>query len=310
MFYAPQSESQKKPTVLEFIYSALGAIATMRFINPKTDYAFKKIFGSAASKNILISFLNALVYDGHPIIDDLEIIDPSSPPQIEGLKDTYLDVKAKLKDGTLVIIEMQVLNVQFFGKRVLFNAAKTYAFQLQRGEGYRMLKPVIALTIADFEMFSERDRLISRFVYREKSEGWEYPENDIELVFVELPKFTKELDRLETIADKWIYFMKNARSLTSIPENLDEIPEIHRAFEIASQAGLTPEELEELERREMFIYDQQGAIALGIEQGIEQGKREIARNLLGRLDDEAIASVTGLSLEAVAALRQEMNGGD
>jgi predicted transposase/invertase (TIGR01784 family) len=275
----------------------------MRFINPKTDYAFKKIFGSTESKDILISFLNALIFEGNSTIEDLEIINPNLPPKIQGLKDTYLDVRATLNDGTLVIIEMQVLNVQSFGKRVLFNAAKTYAFQLQAGEGYRMLKPVIALTITDFEMFANRDKLISRFVYREKSEGWIYPDNDIELVFVELPKFTKELDQLETITDKWIYFIKFARSLTSIPENMDDIPELHRAFEIANQADLTPSELEDLERREMLIYDQQGAINLGR----EEEKRGIARNLLAQLNDEAIASATGLSLKAVEELRQEVS---
>ena len=187
----------------------------MRFINPKTDYAFKKIFGSAQSKDILISFLNALIYGGNPTIEDLEIIDPNLPPRVQGLKDTYLDVKAKLRNGTLVIIEMQVLNVQSFGKRVVFNAAKTYAFQLQAGEGYRMLKPVIALTLTDFEMFPHRDRSISRFVYRDKNDGFTYPENEIEMVFIELPKFRKELHQLETITDKWIYFIKSARSLTS-----------------------------------------------------------------------------------------------
>lgn len=280
----------------------------MRFINPKTDYAFKKIFGSTESKDILISFLNALIFEGNStIIEDLEIINPNLPPKIQGLKDTYLDVRATLNDGTLVIIEMQVLNVQSFGKRVLFNAAKTYAFQLQAGEGYRMLKPVIALTITDFEMFANRDKLISRFVYGEKSEGWIYPDNDIELVFVELPKFTKELDQLETITDKWIYFIKFARSLTSIPENMDDIPELHRAFEIANQADLTPSELEDLERREMFIYDQQGAINLGREEAREEEKRGIARNLLAQLNDEAIASATGLSLKAVEELRQEVS---
>ena len=180
----------------------------MRFINPKTDYAFKKIFGSAQSKDILISFLNALIYKGNSTIKDLEIINPNLPPRVQGLKDTYLDVKAKLNDGTLVIIEMQVLNVQSFGKRVIFNAAKTYAFQLQAGEGYRMLKPVIALTLTDFEMFANREQLISRFVYREKNDGFFYPDNGIELVFVELPKFTKELYQLETLTDKWIYFIK------------------------------------------------------------------------------------------------------
>ncbi len=279
----------------------------MMFINPKTDYAFKKIFGSSESKDILISFLNAMIYEGNSTIEDLEIINPNLPPRIIGLKDTYLDVKAKLKDGTLVIIEMQVLNVQSFGKRVLYNAAKTYAFQLQAGEGYRMLKPVIALTITDFEMFEESDRLISRFVYKEESTNLKYPENEIDLVFVELPKFTKEEHQLETLTDKWIYFIKYARSLTEVPATIDNIPEIHRAFEIANQANLTREELEDLERREMFIYDQQGAILKAAQEAREEGMRSkaiaIARQLLDRLDDETISQTTGLSLEEVRRLR-------
>ncbi|XZN98860.1 MAG: Rpn family recombination-promoting nuclease/putative transposase [Microcoleus sp.] len=283
----------------------------MIFINPKTDYAFKKIFGSSESKDILISFLNALIYEGNPTIQDLEIINPNLPPKVEGLKDSYLDVKAKLNNGTLVIIEMQVLNVQSFGKRVFYNAAKTYAFQLQAAQGYRLLKPVIALTITDFEMFPNSEELISRFVYKEVDKNFTYPENDLDLVFVELPKFTKQEDQLETLADKWIYFMKNARSLTSVPETMDSIPEIHQAFDIANQARLSREELEDLDRREQFIYDQQGAIIKavqeGIEQGIEQGKREeklaIARQLLSQLDNATISQVTGLSVEDIRNLR-------
>ncbi|XZO04026.1 MAG: Rpn family recombination-promoting nuclease/putative transposase [Microcoleus sp.] len=283
----------------------------MIFINPKTDYAFKKIFGSSESKDILISFLNALIYEGNPTIQDLEIINPNLPPKVEGLKDSYLDVKAQLNNGTLVIIEMQVLNVQSFGKRVFYNAAKTYAFQLQAAQGYRLLKPVIALTITDFEMFPESKDFSSRFVLKEVNKNFTYPENDLDLVFVELPKFTKQEDQLETLADKWIYFMKNARSLTSVPETMDRIPEIHQAFDIANQARLSREELEDLDRREQFIYDQQGAIIKavqeGIEQGIEQGKREeklaIAQQLLSRLDDRTISQTTGLSVEDVRNLR-------
>lgn len=279
----------------------------MIFINPKTDYAFKKIFGSSESKDILISFLNALIYEGNPTIQDLEIINPNLPPKIEGLKDSYLDVKAKLNNGTLVIIEMQVLNVQSFGKRVFYNAAKTYAFQLQAAQGYRLLKPVIALTITDFAMFPNSEEFISRFVYKEVDKNFTYPENDLDLVFVELPKFTKEEGQLETLADKWIYFMKNARSLTSVPETMDSIPEIHQAFDIANQARLTREELEDLDRREQFIYDQQGAIIKAVQEGIEQGKREeklaIAQQLLSQLDNATISQVTGLSVEDVQNLR-------
>jgi len=291
----------------------------MIFINPKTDYAFKKIFGSSESKDILISFLNALIYESNPTIEDLEIINPNLPPKIEGLKDTYLDVKAQLKDGTLVIIEMQVLNVQSFGKRVFYNAAKTYAFQLEAAQGYRLLKPVIALTITDFEMFPESEEFISRFVLKEVNKNFTYPENDLDLVFVELPKFIKGQEELETLADKWIYFMKNARTLTSVPETMDSIPEIHEAFNIANQASLSREEVEDLDKREQFIYDQQGAIIKaslesleqgreeGREEGREQGMREkaiaIARQLLSQLDNDTISQVTGLTVEDVQNLR-------
>ncbi len=68
------------------------------FINPKTDFAFKKIFGSPQSKGILISSLNALLYEGNPMIEDLTIIDPYQAPRIKGIKDSYLDVKATLSN--------------------------------------------------------------------------------------------------------------------------------------------------------------------------------------------------------------------
>ena len=96
----------------------------MIFINPKIDFAFKKIFGSEDSKDILISFLNALIYEEKPVIQDLEILNPYLAPKIRGVKDTYLDIKAKIKDvdgsDRTVIIEMQVLNVEGFEKRILY----------------------------------------------------------------------------------------------------------------------------------------------------------------------------------------------
>ena len=281
----------------------------MTFINPKTDYAFKRIFGSSESKDILISFLNAMIYDGNPTIEDLEIIDPNLPPRVEGLKDSSLDVKAKLADGTLVIIEMQVLNVESFGQRVLYNAAKTYASQLQKGQGYRMLRPVIALTITDFEMFKNSNNLTSRFVYKEENSNLQYPDNDIKLIFVELPKFTKSVDQLETLADKWLYFMKYAITITEVPSVMDSVPEIHQAFGIANEVNLSPDELANIERQEMFIYDQQGTIIKAVKDADrdarQEEKRTIARQLLDRLDDATISQTTGLSIEDVRNLRSE-----
>jgi predicted transposase/invertase (TIGR01784 family) len=283
----------------------------MRFINPKTDYAFKKIFGSEQSHDILISFLNAILYDGNIVIRDLEILNPYLAPKIRGVKETYLDVKAKLDNDTTVIIEMQVLNIEGFEKRILYNAAKAYSTQLGVGQDYTLLDPVIALTITDFEMFPEINQLISRFILKEKDFLIDYPIYDIELVFVELPKFHKEADRLETLADKWLYFLKCARQLDVVPESMNLVPEIKKAFEVANEVNLTPEQIEDMEMQEMFIHDQRNAIKKALNQGrqegLEEGKVaariEMAQKLLDVLDDVAISQASGLSLQEIAELR-------
>ena len=301
----------------------------MIFINPKIDFAFKKIFGSEDSKDILISFLNALIYEEKPVIQDLEIINPYVAPKIRGVKNTYLDIKAKITDAETgeqrtVIIEMQVLNVEGFEKRILYNAAKSYSTQLLSVQGYNLLNPVIALTITDFVMFTELSNVVSRFILKEKDFLIDYPIYDIELIFVELPKFKKQLVELETIVDKWLYFLSNARSLPQVPAIMEEIPEIKKAFYIANQANLTPDELEDQEKEEIYIQDQRGvvskALKQGLEQGLEQGreqgleqgllqgaKREkvaIARKmLLNLMDDRTICEVTGLSASDLESLK-------
>ena len=114
----------------------------MKFLDVKTDFAFKKVFGSEGSKDILLSFLNSLVlFSEGEVIEDLIIVDPYQIPLIKGMKDTYVDVKAKLSNGTSVIIEMQILNVQGMEQRILYNAAKAYSTQLVQGESYHLLNP-------------------------------------------------------------------------------------------------------------------------------------------------------------------------
>jgi predicted transposase/invertase (TIGR01784 family) len=125
---------------------------------------------------------------------------------------------------------------------------------------------------------------------------------------VELPKFKKQLSDLETIVDKWLYFLVNARSLTDVPAVMDNIPEIKKAFYIANQANLNLDELEDQEKSEIFIQDQRGAITKALRQGREEGREEgleqgaklkmidIARKMLDLMDDRQICEVTGLSL--------------
>ncbi|MEA1920311.1 MAG: Rpn family recombination-promoting nuclease/putative transposase, partial [Campylobacterota bacterium] len=107
----------------------------MQFLDVRTDYAFKKVFASEESKEILISFLNSIIYQNSTKkIQELTIVDPYNIPMLKGMKDTFVDVKANLNDGTKVIIEMQVLNHAGFEKRVLYNAAKNYSVQLNKSE--------------------------------------------------------------------------------------------------------------------------------------------------------------------------------
>ena len=144
---------------------------------------------------------------------------------------------------------MQVLNVEGFEKRILYNAAKSYSIQLDKGEKYAELSPVIALTITDFEMFPEIDRPISRFVLKEKECLIDYLSGDLQLVFLELPKFKVPLNELETLTDKWIYFMQHAPDLDLVPERMGSVLAIQQAFEFANRAMLTRDELDELEHQ-------------------------------------------------------------
>ena len=274
----------------------------MRFISPKTDFAFKKIFGSNDSKDILISFLNALLYEGESKIQDLEIIDPYSSGTIVGLKDSYLDVKARLDTQEIVIIEMQVLNVAAFDKRVVYNAAKMYSNQLGRREGYLKLKPVIALTITDFIMFDRHDRVISKYRFKDAEDFVDYRNYELELVFVELPKFQKSLEELEQLSDKWIYFLKNATNLEMIPSPMQAIPEIDKAMNIANQANLNLKELEDLDKREMFLQDQLGAVIKVVQQGQSQIiLRQLSRKF-GELPQDLVSLIEHLEGDRLEAL--------
>jgi predicted transposase/invertase (TIGR01784 family) len=263
----------------------------MKFLNPKTDFAFKKIFGSAESRDILISFLNAILFLKTPhLITEVQILDPYLAPKIKGMKDTYLDVRVTDQVDRDYIIEMQVLNVAGFEKRVLYNACKTYVNQLRQGEEYDLLTSVVAVTITDFVMFGELTGQINRFVLRAE-ENPDISIEDLELVFAELPKFHKEEDQLENIIDKWLYFLKNAGSLKMVPKSLEMEPAIKKAFELANKASLTPEELDDQERREMFIQDQRGAVMLVEQRARREGKLEGKAEMLLDLLQDRFGSV-------------------
>ncbi len=285
----------------------------MRFLDVRTDFAFKKVFGSQQSKPVLIDFLNAMLdYAGEFAIADLEIVDPYQIPLLKGMKDSFVDVKAVLANGSQVIIEMQVLNVEGFEQRILYNAAKQYSSQLHQGEHYKMLNPVIALTFTDFVLFKDNpDLVMSRFKLIEKQRLMEYSD-DIELIFVELPKFTRTQDELTNIQQQWIYFIKNAGRLDVIPQSLDT-PCIHQAFEMINEAGLSEAELEAQHKRRDFIILQRDSLTKarkdGVNEGIEQGRLAAHQAVIlnahrNGLSPQLIANLVGLSEAEVTQLLQ------
>jgi len=278
----------------------------MRFINPQIDFAFKKIFGSSDSKDILINFLNAILYEGQPLIEDLEIIDSQPENPTLGVQETRLDVKATINGNRIALVEIQLINVPSFGNRVLYNAAKSYSQQLTGKDRYERLKTVISLKIADFEMFENQPEFMSRFVFQEKEQQFECPDTEIELVFIELPKFSKELAALETTADQWIYFIKNTSTLETVPETMSAVPEIQKAFRIAREDNFTQEELKELQKQELWIQDQQIAIEIAREQVTKTAQlslilRQLVRRL-GTIQPETENCIRQLSVEELENL--------
>ena len=291
----------------------------MQFADPKNDLAFKKIFGNEGKKEILISLLNAILdFKGNMIIVDLHIVNPYQVPKIPDLKETILDIKAKNKNGDEFIVEMQKKHLGDFAKRSLYYTSKAYVSQLSSGADYSKLNKVYFIGIVDFTMF-EGDEFISRHLILNK-ETLKQDLSDFEFTFIELKKFNKELDELQTILEKWIYFIKNANNLTIIPSQFYDIVEFKEAFDIATQTTWDKKEMEVYEYMALKAFDEINATRTAIntakeegrEEGLKKGREEgekqkvieIAKNLLDILDNKTIALKTGLSEEAIESLRK------
>ena len=281
----------------------------MQFIDPRTDFAFRKIFGSEESKEILISFLNNIMdLPEERAILDLRIMDPYQLPKIKELKYSILDVKCRDKRGITYVVEMQLLEVEAFHKRVVYNVCKAYSSQLPRGSGYPELHQVVGITISDFVLFDSlpSGQYISKHLLKEDISNESYLD-EIMFYFVELPKFTRELKDLENLTEKWVYFLKHTGNLEVVPKELNVAP-IDKAFAIANRSGMSREELETYEKYLMAKQDEIGALKVaerrGIEIGEKRGKEAIAKKAKklqesGRLTISEIAEITGLSKEEI-----------
>jgi len=309
----------------------------MRFVDPRNDLAFKKIFGSKKHKDILISFLNAVLdfKDEYKIIN-VKLENPYQVPKIPDLKETILDIKATNRRGDDFIVEMQKKDIGDFAKRSLYYTSKAYVSQLKKGEDYINLKKVYFIGIVDFKMFENRDFISRHLIINQETNTQDL--NDFEFTFIELPKFNKEISKLETILDKWIYFIKHASDLDMIPEVYEDIREFKEAFEIAQEMTYNKEEMKiyeyilKKERDDISALNtakrkgwkmgwEQGlekgiekgreeGIQKGIEKGVKKGKKEAQIEIIKEcisqgLNDETISKITKVDIKEIARVREE-----
>ena len=241
----------------------------MQFVDVKTDIAFKKIFGNEQHKEILISFLNAVPdLPGDKRIKDITLKNPWQAPDIAVLKETILDIKAVDHRGVTFIIEMQVRDAPCFDKHAIFCTAKAYTGQIKKGEDYPKLNQVIFIGILNFNSFEGANYLTRHLILNKETLKQEL--QDLEFNFIELKKFTKQEAELQSIIEKWIYFIKNAGNLTMIPKSAEEIPELKAAYTQASMNSWSQGELEVYE----YWQIRDTAERYSLEQQYDTGKIE------------------------------------
>jgi len=298
-------------------------MALSKFLDPKNDVAFKKIFGSEKHKDILIHFINdVLERKDNDQIEGVEFLSPVQDAEIAYKKQSIVDVLCKDKNGVQIIVEMQVAPTKGFEKRAQYYAAKAYSRQLNSGQEedgkYQSLKEVIFIAIADCVIFKDKTEYKSDHVILDKN-SHEHDLQDFSFTFIELPKFNKtNISELNTILEKWCFFFKNAAKTSE--EDLEKLIGsdlvIKQAYDALSQFNWSEPELIAYDEEIKRIRDNIAALDYqydkGREEGIEEGKTEgktikaieIAKNLLLQNTPlDTISSATGLALSEIKKLR-------
>ncbi|MDN5247598.1 MAG: Rpn family recombination-promoting nuclease/putative transposase [Wolbachia endosymbiont of Tyrophagus putrescentiae] len=294
-------------------------MAFSKFLDPKNDVSFKRIFGTEKNKDILIHFLNDILINDTLAhlelqkIQEVEFLSTVQDPDIAAKKQSIVDVLCRDINGTQYIIEMQVAKTKGFEKRAQYYAAKAYSRQAEKGDQYYNLKEIIFIAIADYLVFPNKTGYLS---YHSILDMNTYESNlkDFCFVFIELPKFSKTReDELSNIVEKWAYFFRYAaETRESDLERIigsDEI--IKRAYKELDRFNWSDIELRTYEQEVKRILDEQAILAQklddareeGIKIGAERGKIEIAKSMLANnIDVNTVAKFTGLSIPEIKKL--------
>jgi predicted transposase/invertase (TIGR01784 family) len=269
----------------------------MRYLDPKNDLTFKRIFGE--HPHLLKSFLNAVMpLDEGKKIVSLEYLPAELVPVIPLFKNSIVDVRCIDEKGQQFIVEMQMLWTDSFKSRVLFNASKAYIKQVGRGIKYKGLQPVFSLNIINEDFDDKPDMYLHHYRLIHTQDSGKVIEG-LEFVFIELPKFKAKKFTDKKLQVLWLRFLSEINDMQEeiSPDFLD-VPEIKEASDLILESGFSKGELETYDKYWDYISTEKTIMADAFEQGAEQEKTTIAKNLkkLG-ISNSDISKATGLSVQ-------------
>ncbi|MDW8296396.1 MAG: Rpn family recombination-promoting nuclease/putative transposase [Raineya sp.] len=272
-----------------------------KYINPYTDFGFKKLFGEEANKDLLIDFLNQLLPPHHQIAD-LTFRNPESLADLSIERRAILDIHCRATSGERFIVEMQKAKVKYFKDRSLFYVTFPIRDQAQQGDWNFRLDAIYFVAILDFEYDEAEERRKFRRDVALKDQDGDLFFDKLHFRFLQMPLFNKTENELETQFDKWCYFLKHLETFDHIPSILNE-PIFQKAFETASLASLTPEQRDRYEESLIQYRDLKSVL----ETAVEEKVIEIATKAVNKgLDNQTISELTGLSVEQIEQLRKEI----
>jgi predicted transposase/invertase (TIGR01784 family) len=285
-------------------------------IDPKVDYAFKRLFGRETNRALAIHLLNAVLEPPpRERVIDLELLNPFNDKDRLDDKLSILDVKARDQSGRQFNVEMQLLANQYFRQRVPYYWARLHQAQLSEGDAYHRLRPTLSICFMNSPLFPEVPTHHLVFELRDRAHHELVFSGDLAMHILELPKFTKSPAELATPLDVWLYFLRHGERLDAqaLPPALAAVAEVQRAMGELLMITQSDLERERYEARLKMQRDISTALAAareeGLEQGLEQGRREgwvrqihLGQRVLGRAltPAEQLLALPSAELERLA----------
>jgi predicted transposase/invertase (TIGR01784 family) len=282
-----------------------------KYMNPYTDFGFKRLFGIEANRDLLIDFLNQVLPLEHQI-QELSFRNSESLTELPFLRKAVFDIHCKGANGESFIVEMQKEKLEYFKDRSLFYVSFPIQEQAKKGDWNFKLSHIYFIAILDFEYDEKEERKkFERYIQLKDQDGDVFYKK-LHFKFLQMPLFTKKETELETHFDKWCYFLKYLEDFDSIPEILKE-PIFEKAFRTCEIGAMGIEEYENYQESLLGYWESKGMLdtaraegeAKGKEEGKLEGKLETAINAIKiGLSDEVIVKLTGLTFDEVVRLRK------